>query len=136
MNMLKTKNFFNSFLEKIYKRLQTKLDLKPKITEEEIICSDICHKLISLKESKLTIAPLSGKRFIKNDDKEVFIVIFQRMISLINHVYSYNIYVDNDQIYKKLIDHFDNELENRREVLENEIKFNIKHSLTEILKTI
>ena len=136
MNMLKTKSFFTNILHKIYSRLQSKLDLKPKITEEEKICQNICIKLIQTEQTKLTIAPISGKRFIKNDEKEMFIVIHQRVISLINHVYSYNVYIENDSIYKKIIDEFDKELEDTREVLEQEIKSNIKHSLTEILNKI
>ena len=136
MNMLKTKSFFTNILHKIYNRLQSKLDLKPKITEEEKICQNICIKLIQTEQTKLTIAPISGKRFIKNDEKEMFIVIHQRVISLINHVYSYNVYIENDSIYKKIIDEFDKELEDTREVLEQEIKSNIKHSLTEILNKI
>jgi len=136
MNMLKTKSFFTNILHKIYSRLQSKLDLKPKITEEEKICQNICIKLIQTEQTKLTIAPISGKRFIKNDEKEMFIVIHQRVISLINHVYSYNVYIENDSIYKKIIDEFDKELEDTREVLEQEIKSNIKHSLTEILKNL
>jgi len=134
--MLKTKSFFTNILHKIYSRLQSKLDLKPKITEEEKICQNICIKLIQTEQTKLTIAPISGKRFIKNDEKEMFIVIHQRVISLINHVYSYNVYIENDSIYKKIIDEFDKELEDTREVLEQEIKSNIKHSLTEILNKI
>jgi hypothetical protein len=134
--MLKTKSFFTNILHKIYNRLQSKLDLKPKITEEEKICQNICIKLIQTEQTKLTIAPISGKRFIKNDEKEMFIVIHQRVISLINHVYSYNVYIENDSIYKKIIDEFDKELEDTREVLEQEIKSNIKHSLTEILNKI
>jgi hypothetical protein len=136
MNMLKTKSFFTNILHKIYNRLQSKLDLKPKISEEEKICQNICIKLIQTEQTKLTIAPISGKRFIKNDEKEMFIVIHQRVISLINHVYSYNVYIENDSIYKKIIDEFDKELEDTREVLEQEIKSNIKHSLTEILKNL
>jgi hypothetical protein len=134
--MLKTKSFFTNILHKIYNRLQSKLDLKPKISEEEKICQNICIKLIQTEQTKLTIAPISGKRFIKNDEKEMFIVIHQRVISLINHVYSYNVYIENDSIYKKIIDEFDKELEDTREVLEQEIKSNIKHSLTEILKNL
>ncbi len=136
MNIKNTGNFFFSVLRKINNKLQEKLDMKPIITEEEQICVDICSKLVDIRETKLTIAPISGKRFLKNDEKDIFIVIHQRTISIINHVYSYNVYVESDSSYDKIIKNFDKELENRREVLEQEIKSNIKHSLTQILKNL
>lgn len=136
MNIKKTKNIFEGFLQKIYIRLRDRLDFNPKSSEEEQFCTEICSKLISIRETKLTIAPISGKRFLKNDEKEMFIVVHNRVISLINHVYSYNVFYENDSLYQKVIQQFDNELERRRQVLEDEIKSNIKHSLTEILKKI
>ena len=66
----------------------------------------------------------------------MFIVIQDRTISLINHVYSYNVYIESDKLYVDILNHFDNELENRRIELENEIRSNIKHSLKSILEKV
>jgi hypothetical protein len=81
----------------------------------------------------LTYAPKSHKRFIKNDMNDMFIVVENRTVNLINHVYSYTVYIEDVELYNTLIDSFDIELEKRREDLENEIKNNIQHSLNNIL---
>lgn len=86
-----------------------------------------------LNNTKLTIAPLSNKRFIKNDEKNMFIVIHNRTISLVNHVYGYNVFIDNTKLYDDVIFLFDSELEKIRQQLEDEINGNIKHSLKVIL---
>jgi hypothetical protein len=86
-----------------------------------------------MDNSRLTYAPISNKRFIKNDDKEIFVVIDHRIINLINHVYGYNIMIEDDQLFNQIIEKFDGVLEARRLELEQEMKTNIKHSLQNIL---
>lgn len=66
----------------------------------------------------------------------MFIVIHNRTINLINHVYSYNVYIESEELYTSLVDKFDSELETRREELENQITNNIQHSLKNILEKI
>jgi hypothetical protein len=133
MENKKIVGYLPNLLFKFYLRLKERFDPTPPPKEEEIFCIDICRKLIPYTSSKLTIAPLSNKRYIKNDDKEMFIVIKDRTISLINHVYSYNVFIENDKLWEDVINCFDNELEERRIELEEEIKSNIKHSLKSIL---
>lgn len=123
-------------LYKIYLFLKEKFDpLKP-IGEEESICYEICKKLIYLSDSKLTTAPLSNKRYIKNDTHKMFIVIENRMVTLINHIYSYNVYFENDKYYYEIVQSIDNEVEKKRLELEEEIQSNIKHSLKNILNNL
>jgi len=124
----------NNFLFKIYLYLKNKFDPPKQISDEEKFCYDICKKLINDPISKLTIAPVSNKRYIKNDESNMFIVISDNSIMLINHVYSYNIYCDYNENYIELIKMFDNEVEKKRLELENEIKSNIQHSLKKILE--
>ena len=123
-------------LYKIYLKLKDKFDPKPPISQEEHFSVEICNKLIDKENSSLTFAPKSFKRFIKNDDTDMFIVIHSRTINLINHVYSYNVYIESTELYDNLIDKFDQELENRREEMEDEIRSNIQHSLKTILEKI
>ena len=92
--------------------------------------------MIPSESSKLTIAPLSNKRYIRNDDKDMFIVIQDGTISLINHVYSYNVFIEHNKLYEEVLSIFDSELENRRLLLEEEIRSNIKHSLKSILEKV
>jgi len=126
--------YIPKLLYKVYLYLKDKFDPKPPITDEEQICSEICTKLISREDSRLTYAPLSKKRFIKNDELQIFIVIDSRGINIINHIYSYYIYIENDFIFNELMSVFDHELETRRQKLESEIVSNIQHSLKSILK--
>lgn len=132
----KVVGFIPRLLYKVFLNLKERFDPKPPISNEEKISIEICEKLIKDESSKLTFAPKSFKRFIKNDDFDMFIVIESRTINLINHVYSYSVFIENDELYSNLIDNFDDELENRRQDLENEIKSNIQHSLQNILNKI
>ena len=121
-------------LFKIYLNLKERFDPTPPIPEEERITVEICKKLITDPESKLTYAPISGKRFVKNENKNMFIVIENHTINLINHVYSYSVYLSSNTDYKEITQNFDGILENKRELLENEIRNNIQHSLQTILR--
>lgn len=128
--------YISRLLYRLYLYLKDKFDPRPPITHEEQYSVDICNKLIDNSNSHLTLAPKSFKRFIKNDNLDMFIVIQNRTINLINHVYSYNVYIESEELYSSLVDKFDSELETRREELENEITNNIQHSLKNILEKI
>jgi hypothetical protein len=120
-------------LFKIYLNLKDKFDPKPKVTDEEIFASEICKKLITNPTSELTIAPISHKRIIKNEEKNMYVVMESYTIHLINHVYSYSVYLQETSKFIELTQIFDKVLEDRREILESEIRKNIKHSLSNIL---
>jgi hypothetical protein len=129
----KVAGYIPKLLFRVYLNLKEKFDPIPPPKEEEIFCVEICEKLIENTTSKLTIAPISNKRFIKNDEKDMFVVISNRQISIINHVYSYNVYIESDVLYNKILNNFDKVVEQKRQELEDEIKNNIKHSLKNIL---
>ena len=126
-------NQLSKLLFKIYLYLKNRFDPTPPPTDEEIFCTDICLSLIGMENSRLTYAPISNKRFIKNDSKGIFVVIDHRVINLINHVYGYNIMIEDDHLFNSIIEKFDDTLENKRLELEAEMKQNIKHSLQNIL---
>jgi hypothetical protein len=136
MQKIQDMGYIPKILYKFYLKLKERFDPTPTPNEEELYCVEICKKLIPNNESKLTNAPLSNKRYIKNDEKDMFVVIYGRSISLINHIYSYNVFIENDKLYDEVLEMFDNELEKRRLELENEIKSNIKHSLKSILNKV
>lgn len=123
-------------LFRFYLYLKQKFDNRPPVTQEEQYSVDICIRLIKLQSSKLTYAPISHKRFIKNDDLDMFIVIDSNTVNLINHVYSYSVYIENSDLYLSILRSFDEVLEDRRQELENEIRSNIQHSLKNILQKI
>lgn len=128
--------YIPKLLFKIYLFLKEKFDPKPIITDEEKICVDICSKLIPRENSRLTYAPISKKRFIKNDDFNIFIVIDNQGINVINDIYSYYVYIQNDSTFTDIINVFDLELENRRQRLESEWLNKIQHSLLTIFNKI
>jgi hypothetical protein len=130
----KVVGYIPRLLFKIYLNLKERFDPTPPIPEEERITVEICKKLINDPESELTYAPISSKRFIKNESKSMFVVIEHHTINLINHVYSYSVYLSKNSDYNEIIGGFDKILENKRQSLEDEITSNIQHSLQTILK--
>jgi len=129
----KVVGYIPRLLFKIYLSLKERFDPTPPVPEEEKITIDICSKLLDDPNSKLTIAPLVNKRFVKNKEKDMYIVIHEHTINLINHVYSYSIYVSDSQSYVDIVNKFDKMLDEERLKLEEEIKNNIQHSLSSIL---
>lgn len=128
--------YIPNLLFKFYLKLKDRFDPPKPSNEEEEYCKKICDFLIEIPESKLYFSPISQKRYIKNEEKEMFVVIENLTINLINHVYSYTIYFETTNLFEKIVSKFDNELERRRIVLEEEIKNNMKHSLESILNRI
>jgi hypothetical protein len=98
-------------------------------------CIAICKKLIDLDDTILLLTPLSDKRYIRNEEHEIFVILEGYNVKVINHVYSYTVYLEQDS-WRNIISIFDNEVERRRLVFEKEITSNIKHSLQNILEKI
>jgi len=93
----------------------------------------ICKKIIENEKTTLHIAPLSGKRYLRQEKGNLFIIIGKETIEIINHVYSYIIPM-NSIILRKITKSFDNRMEVIRNNMENEIKNNIQNSLTRLLR--
>lgn len=129
----KVVGYIPRLLFKIYLNLKDRFDPKPNVTEEEIFAADICEKLISNTSSELTYSPISHKRIIKNEQKSMYVVMESYTIHLINHVYSYSVYLQDTSKFTELTQKFDKILEDKRQVLESEIRKNIQHSLKNIL---
>ena len=130
----KVVGYIPRLLFKLYLNLKDRFDPKPNVTEEEIFAADICEKLINNPSSELTFSPISHKRIIKNEAKSMYIVMESYTIHLINHVYSYSVYLQDTSKFTALTQKFDKILEDKREVLESEIRKNIQHSLRNILE--
>ena len=95
----------------------------------------ICKRLISKRETTLLISPLSGKRYIKSDDNQLFIIIESHQMTIVNHQYSYNIDIAG-KAHERIAQVFDAEVERRREQMETEIRSNVRHSLSNIYKNL
>lgn len=129
------------YFKRFFKRMGLKLYLRFKsisrtnmssIDENEIKSSAICRKLISHPDSTFLIAPLSHKRYIRNEPLGMFIVLSDKRINITNHVYNYDVNL-SDIVSDKLSKMFDYKVESQRLSFETEIKSQIKHSLTTIL---
>jgi hypothetical protein len=81
------------------------------------------------------MSPISGKRYIKYDEGHIFIIIQNRQMTIVNHQYSYTIDIEG-RPFERISKLFDNEIERRRQIMEDEIKSNVKHSLQNIFKNI
>lgn len=125
--------FIPKLLFRIFLFLKDKFDPKAQITDEERFARQICDKMIIHPDSKLNFSPLTSKRIIKNETLNMYIVMENYTVHVINHVYSYSVYFQDSSAFKELIDSFDQVMEKRREVLETEIRSNIQHSFKKIL---
>jgi hypothetical protein len=91
----------------------------------------ICKQLIKREDTVLLISPISGKKYIKSEKFQLFIILFNNRVMIVNHTYSYTVDLE-DKAYERLIRIFDTEVEKRREDMEIEIRNNVKHSLSTI----
>jgi hypothetical protein len=104
-------------------------------SEYERDCISICKKLIGKEETVLLLTPISNKRYIRNEEHQIFVILEGNNVKVINHVYSYTVFLEKN-CWESLVSMFDNEVEKRREIFEKEITSNIKHSLQNILHSI
>jgi glutathionyl-hydroquinone reductase len=81
------------------------------------------------------MSPISGKRYIQSEDKQINVIIDGHLVTIVNHSYSYVIPMVG-KAHDRLIRMFDMEVEARRNVMEAEIRSNIKHSLSNIYQNL
>lgn len=116
-------------------RLGSNYPKREKTSEYEKESLAICAKLIHDHDNILLMSPISGKRYIKSDKAQVFVIIENGLITIVNHQYSYNIDLWGKPM-ERIIRLFDVEVEKRRTQMENEIRSNVKHSLSNIYKSL
>ena len=103
--------------------------------EYEVEALAICKRLSARKTSTLLMSPISGKRYIRSKDNQIHVIIDGHLITIVNHSYSYVIPMEGKS-HERLIRMFDMEVEVRRNVMEGEIRANIKHSLSNIYQNL
>jgi hypothetical protein len=129
MQSLKSK--IKRFIVKVIIYLRKKTNPKS-LDENSKICMNICRKLIRDKNSKFLIAPISGKKYIKNSELGLFVIMDGGKISVTNHVYHYDIYLDMKE-WERISKIYDARTESDRQIYENEIHNQIEFSLQSIL---
>jgi hypothetical protein len=122
-------------IQKKYISYVRKLNPQLRKSAYERDCMLICKKLIGKEETILLLTPITNKRYIRNEKQDIFVILENYSVKVINHVYSYTIFLE-DKSWNSIVALFDNEVEERRLVFEKEITANIRHSLQNILKTI
>ena len=95
----------------------------------------ICLKLISDKDSEFMIAPMSQKRFIINENLNLFILIDYGRVEITNHIFHYDVRLSNRD-YERITYLYDVETEKRRSNTEMTIKSNIKNTLEKVYEAI
>jgi hypothetical protein len=100
----------NKLYHKLRRSIQTMMiyfyrtaqsDYEKSVYERDCTC--ICKKLIYQKETTLLLTPKTGKRYIKNEDSSVFIILDSHRVKIINHVYAYDVHF-TEKGWNQLID--------------------------------
>jgi hypothetical protein len=133
-----------NFLKRLVKRTYVRILLigrnsftkeSDKLTENDKICKAICYKLIKHSSSKFLIAPRSGKRYIKNDVLNIFLILDDRKITITNHVYHYDVTLP-ERDFERISRMYDDKTELIRETYESDMMSQIVYSLSTILKNV
>jgi hypothetical protein len=128
----KFKRFFQKIGIAINKRLkQPHYELSA--GEREALA--IVNKLIKDSESDLLTCPNSGKYYIKSSKKKMLIVIGHKEINIINSIYSYAVHL-TDRTENNVRNVFLDEVELRRDKMEQEFKSSVTHSLKTIYQNL
>ena len=130
------KRFFSRLKLKMYLWTKSPSRVAPSFQEEEVsyekTCFKICLKVISNRDTDFMIAPMSDKRYLKNDTLGIFITMSDHRVEITNHVYNYNVKL-NGRDWQRLTYIFDIETDKRRLDYENEVNSQITNSLHSIL---
>lgn len=131
-----------SFISLIkYKLAKKKLQFKNKLkkpyipNETELKVIYIVSSLIKDEKSTMLMAPISGKKYIQNKNRNMFIILNDVEITISNNVamYYYNLKVDLS-VSKKLSRYFNNVLESRRTTMEHDTISGVSSNLDYIAK--
>jgi hypothetical protein len=106
---------------------------KEEVSSYEKTCFKICLKLISSPDSDFMIAPMSNKRYIRNNKFDMFVTMDYGRVEITNHVFNYNVKL-SDRDWQRLTFIFDTETEKRRLGTEQEVSSQIKNSLEHVLE--
>lgn len=118
-------------------KLQRKLNPPHIPTEKEEKVIFIIRTLIRDETSIMLIAPISGKKYIKNEKRGIFVILDDVNVTISSNVnmYYYNIQI-NEEIYRIISRNYNNVLESRRNKMEIETVFGVEKNLDFIAKHI
>jgi hypothetical protein len=118
-------------------RLRQKLHPPYVPTEKEEVTIKIITSLIRDVDSTLMVAPNSGKLYVKHVEKEMFIIIDDKFITLLNSkTNSYHDILVHYQVADKLKRYFKNILESRQAKMERDMLDGVINNLDHIAKNL
>jgi hypothetical protein len=116
--------------KKLIVRTQMRFEHQEVVTDTQILAINVVKKAIAHSKANLQFAPISGTRYISYGD--IFIRLDYKHLTIINGVYSYNIYISEaDSI--ALTERFNHRLERLRKMWEYDITAKTNRSLNTIL---
>jgi hypothetical protein len=105
------------------------------ISNGEREATAIVNRVIKDRESDLLTCPNTGKYYIRCNRKKMLIVIGYREVNIINSVYSYSVHL-NEKTETNIRNSFLDEVEIRRDEMEQEFMSSVKHSLKTIYQNL
>ena len=91
---------------------------RPKIESRyEVIVLKICMNLIDDESSELLMTPITNKRYIKNESKNLFVTIDSVNVNIVNDHCAYSVFL-NESLHTKLVDKFNEKIELKRSMME------------------
>lgn len=102
-----------------------------RLNERESTVAKIVKAAISDKFNTLMIAPLSGTRYIRMPDEDMFIILGSSNVVISNHKFYYDIDISTT-LSDYLFERFNRVLEHQRNSMEKEMLGNIQAGLSDI----
>lgn len=108
---------------------------REKLSKTEIEASIVFTKLISDPKTDLLISPISSKYYLRNNDRKLLVVLGNMNISIINHIFGYDVSIPS-YLQDRLKSIFNDEVENRRQKMEEDYRNNVRHNLQQVIKSL
>ena len=128
-----TKRFFQKIGIRFIRMMN--IDRVKGMTEAEREAGGILRKLMVDEQTDLLTSPTTGKYYVKCNKRSMLLVLGDGELSIINHVYGYNVHL-SQRVEHLFREQFLDEIEKRRESMESEFRNSVKHSLKEIYKNL
>lgn len=116
-------------------KAKQKQRIKDRLSQKEKVVAKIIKDALYDKSNVLLTAPISGKKFIRMPDQEMFIIINDCNVIISNHKFYYDIDLSMD-LAVMISNRFDKVLEHQRHLMEKEMTANIMDGLGDISNTL
>lgn len=112
-------------------KARKRLKLEARLSRKEALVSKIVKTSLADRSNILLNAPISGTKYIKTPDDEMFIIMSDTNVIISNHKFYYDIDISHD-LADALVARFNRILEHQRHLMEKELLGNIVDGLYSI----